>query len=82
MRVLLAQHMRVDNNGSPTPGTINLRACWQMPVPGLLGCVCPGKRILLVEDDPDVAEILTVVLRSESYDVDVAGTVTDAHGAT
>ncbi|SHN47639.1 response regulator transcription factor [Cryptosporangium aurantiacum] len=35
-------------------------------------------RILLVEDDPDLAEITALGLRNESYAVDVAGTYADA----
>jgi two-component system copper resistance phosphate regulon response regulator CusR len=35
-------------------------------------------RILLVEDDPDLAELVALGLRNESYAVDVAGTYADA----
>ncbi|WP_327003545.1 response regulator transcription factor [Dactylosporangium sp. NBC_01737] len=35
-------------------------------------------RILLVEDDPDLAEIVSLGLRNESYAVDVAGTYATA----
>src|SRR5438067_2369745 len=38
----------------------------------------PGRRILLVEDDPDVTRILEHVLFDEGYDVDVAKTIKDA----
>jgi|HubBroStandDraft_6_1064221.scaffolds.fasta_scaffold1091957_2 DNA-binding response OmpR family regulator len=34
-----------------------------------------AKRILLVEDEEDIAEILALVLRSEGYIVDTAGTL-------
>jgi CheY-like chemotaxis protein len=37
-----------------------------------------AKRILLVEDEQDIAEILALVLRSEGYTVDIAGTVAQA----
>jgi DNA-binding response OmpR family regulator len=36
------------------------------------------KRILLVEDEKDIAEILTLFLRGEGYSVDVAGTLAQA----
>jgi DNA-binding response OmpR family regulator len=36
------------------------------------------KRILLVEDEPDIQEILTYALRRKGYTVDVAATVTEA----
>jgi DNA-binding response OmpR family regulator len=35
-------------------------------------------RILLVEDDPDLAELVALGLRNESYAVDVAGTYAEA----
>ena len=35
----------------------------------------PGRRILLVEDDPDVTRILEHVLFDEGYDVDVVKTI-------
>ena len=35
-------------------------------------------RILLVEDDADLAEVIALGLRNESYAVDVAGTVAAA----
>jgi DNA-binding response OmpR family regulator len=38
----------------------------------------PAKRILLVEDDPDIHYLLTHVLVSEGYAVDVADTVAKA----
>ena len=41
----------------------------------------PGQRILLVEDDPDVARILEHVLFDEGYDVDVAKTIKDAQSS-
>jgi CheY-like chemotaxis protein len=37
-----------------------------------------AKRILLVEDEEDIAEILALVLRSEGYTVDIAGTLAQA----
>jgi hypothetical protein len=37
-----------------------------------------AKRILLVEDEEDIAEILALVLRSEGYIVDTAGTLAQA----
>jgi DNA-binding response OmpR family regulator len=37
-----------------------------------------GKRILLLEDDPDVAELLIVVLHDAEYIVDPARTVAQA----
>jgi DNA-binding response OmpR family regulator len=36
------------------------------------------KRILLVEDDPQVREMLTFVLREEGYPLDVVATATEA----
>jgi DNA-binding response OmpR family regulator len=38
----------------------------------------PERRILLVEDDPDLAPILEHVLVDEGYSVDLAGTVQQA----
>ena len=38
----------------------------------------PAKRILLVEDDPDIHYLLTYVLVAEGYVVDVADTVAKA----
>jgi DNA-binding response OmpR family regulator len=38
----------------------------------------PERRILLVEDDPDLAPILEHVLIDEGYTVDVAGTLRQA----
>jgi DNA-binding response OmpR family regulator len=35
-------------------------------------------RILLIEDDPDLAEVVVLGLRNESYAVDLAGTYADA----
>ena len=35
-------------------------------------------RILLVEDDADLAEVVALGLRNEAYAVDVAGTCADA----
>ncbi|GLW11984.1 DNA-binding response regulator [Microtetraspora sp. NBRC 13810] len=35
-------------------------------------------RVLLLEDDPDLAEVVALGLRNESYAVDVAGTCADA----
>jgi DNA-binding response OmpR family regulator len=35
-------------------------------------------RILLIEDDPDLAEVVALGLRNESYAVDLAGTYADA----
>jgi DNA-binding response OmpR family regulator len=35
-------------------------------------------RVLLVEDDPDLADIVALGLRNEAYAVDVAGTYADA----
>jgi DNA-binding response OmpR family regulator len=35
-------------------------------------------RILLIEDDPDLAEVVALGLRNESYAVDVAARYTDA----
>ena len=37
-----------------------------------------GKRVLLVEDEEDIADILALVLRSEGYIVDTAGTLAQA----
>lgn len=37
-----------------------------------------GKRILLAEDEEEIAEILALVLRSEGYVVDTAGTLAQA----
>lgn len=37
-----------------------------------------GKRILLVEDDEDVAEVLRIALLGEGYAVDYAGTAAEA----
>lgn len=39
---------------------------------------CPAKRALLVEDNADNAYLVTVLLRSEGFHVDVARTGTDA----
>lgn len=39
----------------------------------------PAKRILLVEDDADLVPILSAVLRTEGYAVDIARTLADAH---
>jgi two-component system response regulator PilR (NtrC family) len=36
------------------------------------------KRILVVEDEEEIAEILALVLRSAGYTVDIAGTVAEA----
>ena len=36
------------------------------------------KRILLVEDEEDIAEILALFLRNEGYSVDIAGTLAQA----
>jgi DNA-binding response OmpR family regulator len=38
----------------------------------------PEKRILLVEDEPMVQQMLTIVLRGEGYVVDAASTVSEA----
>lgn len=38
----------------------------------------PEKRILLVEDEAEICEIVAVVLRGEGYHVDAAGTVAEA----
>jgi DNA-binding response OmpR family regulator len=35
----------------------------------------PAKRILLIEDEPDSADLLALGLQSAGYTVDVAGTV-------
>lgn len=37
-----------------------------------------GKRVLLAEDEEDIAELLAMVLRSEGYVVDTAGTLGQA----
>jgi CheY-like chemotaxis protein len=37
-----------------------------------------AKRVLLVEEDPDVREMLTFVMRDEGYAVDVVATATEA----
>jgi two-component system response regulator PilR (NtrC family) len=37
-----------------------------------------AKRILVVEDEEEIAEILALVLRSAGYTVDIAGTVAQA----
>src|SRR5437763_10470575 len=39
-----------------------------------------AKRILLVEDEEEIADILALVLRSEGYVVDTAATVAQARG--
>jgi DNA-binding response OmpR family regulator len=36
------------------------------------------KRILLVEDEPEISAFLTIALRGEGYVVDVAGTASEA----
>jgi CheY-like chemotaxis protein len=38
----------------------------------------PETRILLVEDDPDVRNILSIILEGEGYTVDTAATVDEA----
>lgn len=38
----------------------------------------PEKRILLLEDEPDIHQLLTHVLIDEGYSVDVASTVAEA----
>ena len=40
-----------------------------------------AKRILLVEDEEEIADILALVLRSEGYVVDTAGTLAQARGS-
>jgi DNA-binding response OmpR family regulator len=37
-----------------------------------------GKRILLLEDEPDIAELLALALDGEGYVVDLAATVAEA----
>jgi CheY-like chemotaxis protein len=37
-----------------------------------------GKRILLVEDEPEISSFLTIALRGEGYLVDVAATASEA----
>jgi DNA-binding response OmpR family regulator len=44
-----------------------------------MGWAMPAKRILLVEDDPDVYYLLSHVLYGEGYGVDVAKTVAEAY---
>src|ERR1700687_5719363 len=46
--------------------------------PGGWGATMPERRILLVEDDPDVAPILEHVLIDEGYSVHVARTLKEA----
>ena len=61
-------------------------AGWTSPAPKVrreAGSGCPGeempeKRILLVEDEPTVHELLAHVLYAEGYAVDVAATVAEA----
>ncbi|MBV9017323.1 MAG: response regulator [Alphaproteobacteria bacterium] len=38
----------------------------------------PAKRILIVEDEADIAEILTIFLQGEGYEVETAGTLAQA----
>ena len=33
----------------------------------------PAQRMLIIEDDPDTQQMLTMILRSEGYDVLTAG---------
>jgi two-component system, OmpR family, response regulator len=44
----------------------------------LSGIAMPDKRILLVEDEPDIRQLLSHTLRSAGYVVDVAATAAEA----
>src|SRR3984893_8052044 len=59
---------------APRPGRAYISRSGKWRGPGVMG----AKRILLVEDEPEISEFLTTALRGSGYAVDAAGTAAEA----